>query len=99
MPLKSLEYLADKVAYETLPPNWNTFDLARFSPAKSLWDYQRQALQRAPAVLFRYYEEFGNYGPGEQAGANDVRKERLEEWYRDGMLLSSRERAALNLSL
>ena len=44
MPLKSLEHLAAKVTYETLPANWNTFDLVRFSPAKTLWDYQQQAL-------------------------------------------------------
>ena len=43
MPLKSLEHLAAKVIYETLPANWNTFDLMRFSPAKQLWDFSEAA--------------------------------------------------------
>ena len=50
MPLKSLEHLASEVDFETLPANWNTFDLARFSPDKTLWDYQQQSLRLALAV-------------------------------------------------
>jgi type III restriction enzyme len=99
MPLKSLEYLADKVAYETLPTDWNTFDLVHFSPTKSLWDYQQQALKHALSILFKYYEDFADYVPGENMDADRLRKERLDEWYRDAMVLSTRERAALNLSL
>ncbi len=97
--LKSLEYLADRVPYESLPADWNTFDLARFSPGKSLWDYQQQALQRALAVLWKYYEEFDDFIPGQDAGADGVRKEKLVQWYEDVMLLSARERRSLDLSL
>ncbi|MBI4025941.1 MAG: DEAD/DEAH box helicase family protein [Verrucomicrobia bacterium] len=99
MPLKSLEHLPAKVNYETLPANWNTFDLARFSPAMRLWDYQQQSLKLALGVLFKYYEEFDDFSPDQDAGADKVRKEKLAEWYQEGMTLSSRERASLNLSL
>ena len=99
MPLKSLEHLAAKVTYETLPANWNTFDLVRFSPAKTLWDYQQQALKLALAVLFKYYEEFDDFTTGQDQGADTVRKQKMVEWYQDGMILSARERESLNLSL
>jgi type III restriction enzyme len=99
MPLKSLETLAEKVNYETLPANWNTFDLARFSPDKSLWDYQQKALKLALAVLFKYYEDFEDFIPGQDDGADKIRREKMVEWYQDEMLLSSNERKSLNLSL
>src|ERR1039457_4101256 len=99
MPLKSLEFLANKVTYETLPSNWNTLDLARFSPAKSLWDYQQQALKHAITILYKYYEEFVDYETNENAKANMPRKEKLYELYFDGIVLSAKERAVLNLSV
>lgn len=99
MPLKSLEHLAAQVAYETLPANWNTFDLARFSPDKRLWDYQKQALRLAVNVLFKYYEGFEDFVPDESPVADAARKEKMAEWYVDGMRLTDRDRAALNLSL
>lgn len=99
MPLKSLEYLAAKVVYETLPANWNTFDLARFSPAKQLWDYQQTALKLALGVLCKYYEDFADYEAAEAAITNSTRKEKLKQWYEDGMMLAPKERASLNLSL
>ena len=85
--------------YESLPADWNTFDLARFSPGKALWDYQQKALQRALAVLWKYYEEFDDFIPGQDAGADKVRREKLTQWYEDVMLLSGRERRSLDLSL
>lgn len=99
MPLKSLEFLADKVAYETLPPNWNSFDLGRFSRDKTLWDYQQKALQSALSTLFKYYEDFEDFRPGDDEGADAERREKLREWYEDGMHLSQRERKTLDLSL
>ena len=99
MPLKSLEHLATKVIYETLPANWNTFDLARFSPAKQLWDYQQTALKLALSVLCKYYEDFADYEPGEDVTTNGTRKEKFTQWYEDGMSLTPKERASLNLSL
>ena len=99
MSLKSLEHLASKVPFEALPPNWGTFALGRFSADKSLWDYQQQALRLALAVLFKFYEEFEDFIPGEDASADVARKRKLTEWYADGMLLSAKERNSLNLSL
>ena len=99
MPLKSLEHLASKVPFETLPANWSTFALDRFSPDKSLWDYQQQALRLALTVLFKFYEDFEDFIPGEDASADVIRKRKLTEWYADGMLLSAKERNSLNLSL
>jgi hypothetical protein len=99
MPLKSLEHLAAKQTYEALPANWNTFDLARFSPAKQLWDYQETALKLALCVLCKYYEDFADYQPGESAVTVSNRREMLARWYEDGMLLTPKERASLNLSL
>jgi hypothetical protein len=99
MSLKSLEYLAEKVPFEALPANWSTFALDRFSSDKSLWDYQQQALKHALAVLFKYYEEFEDYIPGMDEGADVVRRRKLADWYEDGMSLSAKERASLNLSL
>jgi hypothetical protein len=99
MPLKSLEYLASKIPFDGLPANWNTFDFARFSRDKRLWDYQQEALSLATRVLFRYYEDFDDFTPGQDAGADQIRKTKLAEWYRDGMILSDRERESLNLSL
>lgn len=99
MPLKSLEHLAAKVTYETLPANWNTFDLARFSPTKELWEYQQTALKLALNVLWKYYDDFADYETGEAATVTATRKEKLVQWYEDGMLLSPKERKTLSLSL
>ena len=99
MPLKSLEHLAIKTPFETLPPNWNTFDLARFSPGKQLWDYQQKSLQLAISVLFKYYEDFTDFEPGEDAAADAEREQKMVDWYQDGMALADKERASLNLNL
>ena len=99
MPLKSLEHLASQVAFGTLPANWNTFDLVRFSPEKTLWDYQQQAVRLALAVLFKFYEEFEDFVPGEDQAADATRRMKLSEWYTDGMHLSAKDQTALSLSL
>ena len=99
MPLKSLESMAASIAPGSLPANWNTFDLARFSPSKSLWDYQQKAVQYALGILFTYYEQFADYEPGEDDQANQRRRAKLVDWYQDAMLLTAKERASLNLNL
>jgi len=99
MALKTLEALASKTPYETLPANWNSFELERFSSDKQLWDYQQVALTRAVVALFKYYEDFVDYEPGEDPRADRQRKEKLEEWYAHGCPLSSQERKSLNLNL
>lgn len=99
MALKTLQHLASKTPFETLPANWNTFDLASFSPGKHLWDYQQEALQLALAALFKYFEDFTDYEPGEGDAAGQERKTKLADWYEDGLALPPKERKALNLNL
>ena len=99
MPLKTLEYLAGKTPYETLPANWNTFDLQRFSEDKRLWDYQQNALKLALVALYKYYEDFLDYEPEQNYTAEIERKEKLADWYELGMGLSAKERKALNLNI
>jgi len=99
MPLKSLEHLAARTVYEALPANWNTFDLERFSPAKRLWDYQTNALKLALGVLWKFYDDFEDFTPGEADNTDAERRERLAEWYQDNMHLTKKERETLNLSL
>lgn len=99
MPLKTLEHLAGKTPYETLPANWNTFDLQRFSEDKRLWDYQQNALKLALVALYKYYEDFLDYEPEQDYTAEIERKEKLADWYDLGMALSAKERKALDLNL
>src|ERR1017187_9638819 len=99
MPLKSLEKLAGKIVYEALPANWNTFDLVRFSTGKQLWDYQQQALKLTLGVLWKFYDDFEDFTPGEDDSADAERRKRLTEWYQDAMHLTENERETLNLSL
>lgn len=99
MPLKSLENLVSKQAFESLPANWNSFDLARFSRNKTLWKYQQDALRNALAVLWKYYEDFEDYTPGADRFADSERREKMADWYEHGMHLSPKERKSLDLPL
>lgn len=78
---KLQDFLAD-IPFESLPPAWTTFDLAAFSRSKRLFDYQQEALQFALRGLWKYYEDCGNYQPGESDETNAWRKERFFKWYR-----------------
>ena len=98
MPLKSLDFLADKVDYESLPSNWNAFNLGRSSSIE-LRDYQRKALKSALSILFKYYEDFEDYRSGHDGDADAIRRQKMREWYENSMDLSPRERETLNLSL
>lgn len=97
--MKNLEHLCERMEWETLPPNWNTFDLERFSEGKRLWGYQRKALQSALCVLYRYYEEFEDFVPGGDRGADEIRKRKTTAWYEDGLRFSRKERRSLDTSL
>lgn len=74
--MRKLETLLRDIPFDSLPPAWTTFDLARFSAAKRLWDYQQTALQNAIKTLYKYYRE-----PEEADLAQ--RKEALFQWYSD----------------
>ena len=75
--MAKLETLLADIAYEELPPAWNTFDLAAFSRTKNLWDYQQAALHNAVKALWKYYE-------GESL--EDGRKTRFFQWYLDNQV-------------
>lgn len=69
--MSNLHNLLNDIPFEDLPPAWTTFDLASFSRAKSLWDYQQFALQNALKALHKYYKDFG------------ANKSSLFQWYTD----------------
>lgn len=73
-----LEYIRP----ENLPANWSAFDLTTFSRDKTLWDYQQNAVANAIKVLWRYYEDGGDYQAHEKPEINSQRKQSLHEWYR-----------------
>lgn len=81
-----LQEMIENLRFESLPPSWNSFDLSSFSKAKRLWDYQQKAVENAIKLLWKYYEDFHDYQPGETIEANKRRKELLYEWYRENGL-------------
>ena len=71
--MRKLETLLNDIPFDSLPPAWATFDLARFSRSKRLWDYQQKALQNAVKALWKYHAE-------PQPAA---RKRAFFDWYAD----------------
>jgi superfamily II DNA or RNA helicase len=69
--MSSLHTVLRDIPFEDLPPAWTTFDLASFSGAKNLWDYQQSALQNALKALWKYYQDF------------ETDKQRFFLWYVD----------------
>ena len=55
--MANLHNLLNDIPFGDLPPAWTTFDLASFSRAKSLWDYQQSVLQNAFKTLWKYYKD------------------------------------------
>lgn len=55
--MRKLQTLLRDIPFELLPPTWNSFDLARFSAQKRLWDYQQDALKNALKTLWHYYTD------------------------------------------
>ena len=55
--MANLHNLLNDIPFGDLPPAWTTFDLASFSRAKSLWDYQQSALQNALKTLWKYSKD------------------------------------------
>ena len=81
-----LQNMVGSIGDERLSANWSDFDFVSFSTEKRLWDYQRNALRNAVKLLWKYYEEFCDYSPAEDSGANDERKRNLWQWYLDNGL-------------
>jgi len=56
-----LKNIIDEISFESLPANWQSFELKRFSKEKQLWDFQQEALKAAIKILWRYYGEKADY--------------------------------------
>ena len=81
-----LQDMIDDIRLDGLPVNWNAFDLSSFSGTKTLWNYQRNAVENAIKALWKFYEDFRDYQTNESAEANQERKKKLFRWYRDNGL-------------
>jgi type III restriction enzyme len=99
-----LRNIIESFSFDTLPANWNTFDLVTFSGTKNLWDYQQEAVENAIKVLWHYFEFFADYQPNEPSEKNQERKQKLFQWYKDNGLtedlsikLDKRKRSVYNL--
>jgi len=51
-----LQKVARDNPFESLPPEWTSFDFGFFSNKKRLWDHQIEAVKNAVKILWRYYE-------------------------------------------
>jgi len=76
-----LEGMLRETQFADLPPAWNTLDLGTFSATKSLWDYQRRAVEQGVKALEKYYQEFSDYRPDQTEQANESRRRQLARWY------------------
>jgi len=81
-----LQEMLDDIRFDSLPVNWNAFDIESFSRTKKLWDYQRKAVENAIKALCKFYEDFGDYQTNENAATNRERKLRFFKWYQDNGL-------------
>lgn len=79
----SLQEIIEDIPFDNLPVNWNAFDLGSFSRSKMLWDYQQTAVTNAIKTLWKYYDDFVDYSPRERPEANNQRKKKFAQWYRD----------------
>ena len=52
-----LQNIVDDISFENLPVKWQGFDFSRFSKDKTLFDFQKQALQNALKALHLYFNE------------------------------------------
>lgn len=52
-----LQNIVDDISFENLPIKWQGFDLVRFSKDKTLFDFQKNALQNALKALHLFFKE------------------------------------------
>lgn len=81
-----LQEMVDDIRFDGLPVNWNAFDIRSFSHTKALWDYQQKAVENAIVALWKYYEDFRDYQPGENTETNREHKRDFFKWYQDNGL-------------
>ena len=74
-----LQHMIEGISHDNLP-KWVDFDLASFLQRNPL-GLPTESLLNALKALWKYYEDFGDYGPGEEEG-NYQRKQQFWQWYR-----------------
>ncbi len=79
--MRKLQDMLKPIIWESLPATWTTFNLAQFSKAMSLWDYQQEALKYALRALWKYYVDFD--GSNVHESPVGEQKARFFQWYID----------------
>ncbi len=77
-----LQNIIEEIKFDSLPANWQSFDLKRFSKTKTLYDFQQNALKNALKILWRYYDEKIDYQEKEKLDRNLERKKYLFDFYK-----------------
>ena len=84
MPLPLLETIAQSLNYGDLPETWRVPEIERFSPEKTLYDYQADALRNAARALYLYYgKDECDYQPAEPPDSDERRRHVLAGRYGD----------------
>ncbi len=77
-----LESIAQSLNYGDLPETWHVPKIDYFSPQKTLYDYQTDALKNAARTLYLYYGKAKDYQPTEHLqDANNQRKRNFATKY------------------
>jgi len=76
-----LENIAEAISYDELPETWRLPEPLRFSKDKSLYEYQRAALENAARALFKYYGDTHDWSPSESELQKDQRKFYFQSLY------------------
>lgn len=77
----TLEQIAQTLNYADIPEVWRVPEMDRFSGAKTLYDYQTDALRSAARALFLYYGKEHDWIPGELQAVNKMRKKHFASLY------------------
>ncbi len=80
-PAPLLESIVQSLNYGDLPEIWRVPEIARFSRHKTLYDYQRHALENAARALYLYYGKTNGWQPTEPQEAGKQRKQGFAELY------------------
>ena len=65
-----LENIVSSSNYADLLETWRVPEVERFSKKKTLYDYQRSALENAARALYHYYEQENDWQANEIQDAN-----------------------------
>lgn len=85
-----LEAIIQSLNYGDLPETWRVPETGLFSPQKTLYGYQTDALQKAAHALFLYYEKEHDWMPSETQETNNERKRSFADLYKDAALADLR---------